>query len=354
MPDWTITKARVLVVDDEEANLDLVRKILEPAGYTDLVCTTDPRNATDLLAAFEPDIVLLDVVMPHVDGITLLKQLRKRMPPNVYLPVLVLTSDRSREARSRALEAGANDFLNKPLMAAEVRLRVRNLLETRFLHLRLRDQNALLEERVRERTAELEEARLEILNRLAIAAEFRDDGTGEHQQRVGRNSALLARTLRLDEEDVALIRRAAPLHDIGKIGIPDSVLLKKGPLRQDQIELMQTHTLIGARILSGSGVPLLDMAAQIASTHHERWDGKGYPHGLSGNEIPLVGRIVAVADVFDALTHSRAYKRAWTPQRAIDEIVRQRGRQFDPAVVDAFAAVCHELDPIRGRVATVV
>jgi len=328
--------ARFLVVDDEEHNIKLLERILERAGYKQYKCTTDPRDALPIFLEWEPDIVLLDLHMPHIDGFTLLEDFRHRTSGGAHVPVLVLTGDVSAEVRRRALASGAKDFLSKPFDVAEVLLRIKNLLETRFLHLQLLRQNELLEQRVRERTRELEGARIEILERLARAAEFRDDDTGQHTQRVGRISALVARSLGLPPEQVDLIRRAAPLHDVGKIGIPDSILLRPGRLGEREFEVMRTHTYIGARILSGSRFPLLDLASTIALTHHERWDGTGYPKGLKGEAIPIVGRIVAVADVFDALTHDRPYKPAWPVEQALAEIEQQAGYQFDPQVVEAF------------------
>jgi PAS domain S-box-containing protein/putative nucleotidyltransferase with HDIG domain len=205
----------------------------------------------------------------------------------------------------------------------------------------LQSQSDLLERTVRERTEELEESRLETLQRLAITAEYRDDATYQHTERVGRTAALIARRLGLSEDDVALIRRAAPLHDIGKVGIPDVILLKPGPLTPEEWDLMKKHTQMGARILGEGTFPVLQTAQQITLHHHERWDGRGYPNGLSGEDIPLVGRIVAVADVFDALTHQRPYKAAWSVDAALAEIERCRGSQFDPTVVDAFVALDH-------------
>jgi len=236
------------------------------------------------------------------------------------------------------------------LSPAEVRLRVHNLLETRFLHLALQEQNRQLEERVRQRTAqlqrrtdELERARIEILERLARAAEFRDDDTGLHTRRVGHVSGLLAEALGMAAPEVELIRRAAPLHDIGKIGIPDTILLKHGRLSPDEETVMQTHTVIGAEILAGSDVPLLHLAQDIALTHHEQWDGMGYPNRVTGEAIPLVGRIVAVVDVHDALTHPRPYKAAWSHADALAEIEEQAGKKFDPDVVRSFRELCRRM-----------
>jgi PAS domain S-box-containing protein/putative nucleotidyltransferase with HDIG domain len=205
----------------------------------------------------------------------------------------------------------------------------------------LQSQSDVLERTVRERTEELEESRLETLQRLAITAEYRDDATYQHTERVGRTAALIARRLGMSEDDVALIRRAAPLHDIGKVGIPDLILLKPGPLTPEEWDLMKEHTQMGARILGEGTFPVLRTAQEITLNHHERWDGRGYPNGLVGEQIPLVGRIVAVADVFDALTHQRPYKAAWSVEAALAEIARCRGSQFDPQVVDAFCALDH-------------
>ena len=336
---------RILIVDDEAINIQVLERIFEP-DFAQLATTSDPRNALDLFRSFTPDVVLLDLRMPHLDGLEVLAMLTSEIPPDVYLPIVVLTSDASSEAKRRALSGGAKDFITKPLSAGEVRLRVQNLLETRFLHLELKGYNQMLESRVIERTRELvkrteelEDARLEILDRLARAAEFRDDDTGQHTQRVGHLSARLAQVLGRPATEVELIRRAAPLHDVGKIGVPDRVLLKAGRLDREEILLMQRHTIIGGAILSGSAVPLLALGCEIATAHHERWDGAGYPSGAVAAEIPISGRIVAVADVFDALTHGRPYKKAWSVLEAQAEIKRERGKQFDPDVVDAFLEV---------------
>jgi putative two-component system response regulator len=336
---------RILVVDDEQINIQVLERIFGP-GFAELVTTNDPRRALDLFRGLQPDLVLLDLRMPHIDGLQLLALLAGEIPVGVFLPILVLTSDSSGETKRRALSSGAKDFLTKPLSPFEVRLRVQNLLETRFLHLELQQQNRSLEERVIERTRaliqrseELEEARVEILVRLARAAEFRDDDTGQHTQRVGQLAGQLAQRLAVAPEGVELIRRAAPLHDLGKIGVPDAVLLKQGRLDRHEFDIMKRHTVIGASILAGSSVPLLAMGREIAVSHHERWDGAGYPLGAGGQSIPLSGRIVAVADVFDALTHGRPYKMAWSIEDASAEIARERGSQFDPDVVDAFLAI---------------
>ncbi len=320
--------ARILIVDDQEANVRLLEGILKrAAGYHALRSTTDPREVMSLYVEFQPDLILLDLHMPHVDGFGVMDQLKEIVPEDAFLPILVLTADVTPEAKQRALASGAKDFLAKPFDPTEVLLRIKNLLETRTLHLELR--------------AQLSDAHLEVIDRLAIAAEYRDDETGEHIKRVGQTSALVARALKLPPEQVLLIRRAATLHDVGKIGIPEHILLKPGRLTPDEFNVMKSHTTIGAKILSGGQFPLLQMAEVIALTHHERWDGSGYPRGLKGEATPLLGRIVAVADVFDILTHPRPYKKAWLAEEAIAELQRAAGTQFDPSVVETFLGL-HE------------
>ena len=329
--------ARILVVDDEPANVEMLRRILERAGLTQIESTTDSREAGARYLAQRPDLVLLDLHMPHLSGLEVMDHLNEIAHAS-YLPILILSGDLAPEARRDALSRGAKDFVNKPFRQDELLLRIRTLLETRLLYVQIQSQNERLEATVRERTRALVEAQSEIIERLAIAAEFRDDNTGHHTQRVGQMSALLARQLGLPDDQVSLIARAAPLHDVGKIGVPDVILMKMGKLTPAEFEIVKQHTVIGARILSGGKFPLLKLAEEIALSHHERWDGEGYA-GMRGADVPLAGRIVAVADVFDALIQRRPYKPAWPVAEAVAEIDRQRGRQFDPAVVDAFLRV---------------
>lgn len=343
MPLRIFKHARILIVDDEEQNITLLRRLLERAGFSHLESTADPREVAALYARFRPDLILLDLHMPHMDGFEVLDQLNQIAEAS-YLPILMLTGDLSQEAKREALSRGAKDFVSKPFHADEVLLRISTLLETRFLYLQIQSQNHVLEAKVNERTRELEAAQFEIIERLARAAEFRDDNTGQHTERVGQMAALVAKTIGLADTQVSLIRRAAPLHDVGKLGIPDAILLKLGKLTPDEFTLVKTHTTIGARILSGSRFPILRLAEEIALNHHERWDGEGYA-GIAGDAIPLAGRIVAVADVFDALTQKRPYKAAWSVGDAIAEIKRQRGRQFDPALADAFLQVIGQRNP---------
>ena len=341
MTDPAFTDARIVIVDDERTNVILLEGMLERWGYRNVLSTTSSWEAPRLFASEELDLVLLDLHMPSPDGFELLEMLQHRTHGLRYLPVIVLSADMTAEAKRRALGLGAKDFVTKPFDPVEVSLRVSNLLESRRLHLELRNNNDLLEGRVRERTRELDLARQAVLERLAIAAEYRDDHTHEHAQRVGRTAALLALELGRGDDEVQMIRRTAPLHDIGKIGIPDAILLKRGKLSADEFEIVKTHTLIGSQILSGGSSSHLSYAARIARFHHERWDGAGYPFGLSGEDIPLCGRLVALADVFDALSHRRPYKEAWPLAAAVAEIERLAGSHFDPLVVKAFQA----LDP---------
>jgi putative two-component system response regulator len=328
------------VVDDDPTSTTLLSGMLDDWGYEDVFVTNDSSEAVGLCRRAQPDLVLLDLHMPEPDGLELLQRLPAETR-GIPLPVLVLTADDSREARRDALRAGARDFVAKPFDPDEVALRVRNLLQTRGRAATLRRHRDELEQRVARRTKELELARLETLERLALAAEFRDDDTGEHTRRVARTACLLARELRVPAPDVERLSLAAPLHDVGKIAVPDSVLLKPGKLTRAEYQLVQRHVLIGEEILGGSGSPVLQTAAEIALHHHERWDGRGYPAGLRGNEVPLPARLVAVADVFDALTHRRPYKDAWPVDDAVGEILDQAAGHFDPDVVAAFATLDH-------------
>lgn len=313
--------ALICVVDDEPGTLDLLQVLLHEAGYSTIQSARSASEAIRLFQSCRPDLVLLDWHLGDSDSPEVIRQLRLNYPDEI-IPVIVLTADITPQVRHEALRVGASDFLNKPFDLLEVLLRVQNHLEIRRLHT--------------QRTRELELARLEILERLARAAEYRDDLTGQHIVRVGRLSEQIGRVLGLDEERLFQLRHAAPLHDVGKIGVPDAILRKPGALNREEWQMMQKHTEIGARILEGCPYPVIEMARQIALTHHERWDGRGYPQGLSRDETPLWGRIVAVADAYDAMTNDRPYRPAMSHEQAVAIIRAERERQFDPEVVDAF------------------
>jgi putative two-component system response regulator len=329
-------ESKILILDDRLEHLLWMDRLLQWAGYKHVEALADQRAAIERAEAIRPDLIILDLVMPGMSGFEVMAKIRESLPPKDYLPILVFTSDESVESRNRALEGGASDFLNKPGEATEILLRVKNFLEARWMHKQLRHHNEILEQRVQERTAELEEARFEALAQLARVAEFHDDETGEHTKRVGDLSARIAERMGLPRNEVELIRVAAPLHDIGKIGVSESILRKPGKLDPDEFEAVKRHTVIGGEILARSRSPVLKLAREIALFHHERWDGAGYCANLKEDQIPVPARIVAIADVYDALTHERPYKPAWTEEQARREIASQRGKQFDPGAVDAF------------------
>ncbi len=324
------------MVDDEQANLDLIDRVLARQGYQHVVLTTDPRWLLDNLADLAPDLVLLDLQMPDLDGFEVLRRLQTAVTADDYVPQLVVTADSTARTRRTALALGAHDFLTKPIDVTETALRVSNLLATRMLHVRLRDQNQHLEEQVHARTAQLQLAHTGLVQRLALVGEYRDDTTSEHAARVGVAAHRLATRLGLPAAEARLVGEAAPLHDIGKVGIPDAVLLKPGPLTPAEFETIKGHAAAGAHILAGGESELLRLAEQVALTHHERWDGTGYPQGLAGQSIPLAGRLVAVVDVFDALTSQRPYKPAWTIDRAAEHLQAHRASHFDPELLDVF------------------
>jgi putative two-component system response regulator len=328
--------ARILAADDDAGALGILQRILSRAGYRDVRTTLDGEQVPEMFAAHPPDLVVLDLHMGHVEGTEIIHRLRPLIPRDSWLPILVVSGDLTEDARLGALAAGAVDFVRKPYAPAEVLLRVRNYLHTRTLHLSLARQNQELERKVRERTRELEETAWEVLERLARAAELRDDDTGIHTRRVGELSARIAAAMGLPADEVEMIRRTAPLHDLGKVGIPDGVLLKPDRLSPGERELMQRHTEIGAEILSAGRSRMVRLAEEIARNHHERWDGTGYPAGAAGEAIPLAARIVALADFYDALSSDRPYRPAWPRARVVDEVAAGRGTHFDPRVVDAF------------------
>jgi putative two-component system response regulator len=324
--------ARVLLVDHDEGVLRVLEQVLTRHGAYELHSTLDGRQVLPRFRELQPDLVILDLHMPGLDGFAVIQQLRVRVPAREFLPILVFSGDFTAESKQRALALGATDYLTKPFDIPEIHLRVRNLLQ-------IRELTGRLAEEVQAQRIELEASETELASRLALVAELVDYGDGKHVQRVGRTAALLAERLGLPDHTVRVIRHAAPLHDIGKTAIPDHILLKRDELSLEEWDLMKTHTTIGARMLTGSRSPILQMAEEIALYHHENWNGTGYTPGLAGEDIPLVARIVSVADVFDALTHDRPHKPAWTTDRSAEWIQSMRGSKFDPRVVDALLAV---------------
>jgi putative two-component system response regulator len=339
MAEATHADANILIIDDEPSIVRMLTRSLQNVGYTRVSGATEPMEALALLNPSDTDLIVLDINMPNMSGYEFLSSLSQRLTPDTFLPVLMVSGLPESEARLQALRAGANNFLTKPIDIKLFVAQVNSMLETRFLALRINEDRGVLEGMVRRRTAELQQAHAEILDRLGRVAEYRDDTTGQHTERVAQTCGLLARELDLPRDRVSLIVRTAPLHDIGKVGVADAILLKPGPFDDKEREIMRKHAAEGARLLSGGTSELVQMAEEIALFHHERWDGCGYPCGLKEDEIPLAARIVSVADTFDALVHQRPYKPAWSIAAAIAEIERESGRQFDPQVVRALLSL---------------
>ena len=347
--DSKIKEAKILIVDDQPANVTLIEKILDIDGYHNVISTTDPTQAETIYVEQSSDLVLLDLNMPVMDGYQVLAKIREVDPD--YPPIIVLTAQSDRESRIKALDIGARDFLAKPFDRVELLTRIRNMLEVRIMAKAVKNQNKILDSKVKERTEELNRTRLEVIRHLGRAAEYRDDLTGFHILRMSRYSQLLAFAAGMSEDEAENMLNASPMHDIGKIGIPDNVLLKPGKLDAEEWSIMKTHVDIGVEILSGSDSELMNMAAEIAQNHHEKWDGSGYPRGLKGEVIPLSGRIVAVADVFDALTTARPYKKAWEVDDAINFLQEQSGQHFDPRLVELFIGILPEILKVREQYA---
>ncbi|MFT5643333.1 MAG: putative two-component system response regulator [Janthinobacterium sp.] len=343
-----LAQARIFVVDDERANLKLMGKLLASQDSRQLVLIQDPRDVLSLYMEARPDLILLDINMPHLDGYQVMAQLKALDDP-LLPPIVVLTAEHSHEELLKALTSGARDFVGKPFDRTELLMRVRNLLDAQMAHRMVHDQRAALEHMVRVRTEALRQSRLEVVLRLGRAAEYRDNETGLHITRMSQYCALLARSLGWSDQDCELMLHASPMHDVGKIGIPDAVLLKPGKLLSHEWETMKTHVTIGADILENADSDLLQLARVIAQNHHEKWDGSGYPVGLAGHAIPQAGRIVALADVFDALTSARPYKLAWPVADAVTFIAENAGIHFDPEVVAHFQLCLPQILAIRAR-----
>ena len=349
LDEKTIKEAKILIVDDQPANVTLIEKMLDIDGYINVISTTDPTQVEAIYLEQNSDLVLLDLNMPVMSGYQVLSKIREVDPD--YPPIIVLTAQSDRESRIKALDLGARDFLAKPFDRVELMTRIRNMLEVRIMTKAIKNQNKILDGMVKVRTQELNDSRLEVIRRLGRAAEYRDDMTGFHIVRMSRYSQQLALAAGMSEKDAEVLLNASPMHDIGKIGIPDRVLLKPGKLDAEEWKIMKTHVDIGVEILSGSDSDLMSMAAEVAQNHHEKFDGSGYPQELAGEEIPLTGRVVAVADVFDALTTERPYKDAWPVDKAVEFLKEQKGKHFDPRLVDLFIEILPDILNIRDQYA---
>ncbi len=332
-----ITPHNILVVDDVETNIDILFETL--SDEYDVSVAMDGPTALEFAAQDPPDLILLDIMMPGMDGYEVCRQLKANISTRP-IPIIFVTAMADIEDETKGFEIGAVDYITKPISPPIVKARVRT-------HLALFDQNRELENKVHDRTAQLHDTRLQIIRRLGRAAEFKDNETGLHIIRMSYYARLIAQEAGLSEEHTDVLFNAAPMHDVGKIGIPDNILMKPGKLDPDEWDLMQQHTTIGAEIIGGHSSELLQMARMIAMTHHEKWNGKGYPLGLSGEDIPTEGRIVAVADVFDALTNERPYKKAWSADDAADLIKEESGQHFDPVLIEAFIKVLPEILEIK-------
>jgi len=341
-------RSKILLVDDDASSLQVLNAILKKDGYHNVTQLDDPTRVALLYSQHTYDLVALDIHMPVMNGFDVMAALADSFPDQ-FIPIIVLTADEDTYTRDLALASGARDFIQKPYNSRETLLRFRNLLEIVQLQKQLQQQNALLEEKVLQRTKQLHSSQVKLIECLGRAAEFKDHETGAHVMRISKMTGILARALGLSEQDAELVEQASPMHDIGKIGIPDNVLLKPGRLQGEDWKTMQTHASLGAHILQGGqgDSELLRVAAEIALHHHERWDGTGYPKGLQGEEIPLFTRITSVCDVFDALTSKRPYKDPWSVDEAIAFIEDQSGHAFDPTIVACFKSQRHKIVAVK-------
>lgn len=346
-------KNRILVVDDAAENLDIVVHTL---GETyDIIVAKDGLTAVKLAETERPDLILLDIIMPGKNGYDVCRELKADKQTKT-IPIIFLTGMDGSESKKQGFDLGAVDYITKPFEVEELKARVSNHLFVKTAQDTLRRQKEILEMKVAERTFELNETTkkmeffsLEAVLRLSRAAEYRDDDTGNHVFRVGLYSAEIARDLKFSEENVKKLMWSAPMHDVGKIGIPDSILQKPGKLTAEEWTNMKNHTVMGAEILGGSSSEIIKMAEMLAQGHHEKWNGKGYPDGKAGEEIPFLCRIVALADVFDALTTERPYKKAFSLEKSFEIIKEESGGHFDPEIVDSFFRIRDKIIEIKEK-----
>ncbi len=347
-------RPKILIVDDEKLNVDLMEAFLLPYGY-EIIKAYNGDEAIEMIFKEQPDIVLLDVMMPGKNGFEV-TEIIKNTPSTLDIPVLLVTALSDRESRIRGVEVGADDFISKPIDKTLLIARVKSLLKVRAFNILQKEYRKTLENEVKRLVKEVQDAYEKLRNayqdtiyRLSLAAEFKDEDTYNHIKRVGYMAGEVAKALGLDKNHQELIFLTAPMHDIGKIGIPDEILFKPGKLTREEFEVMKQHTVIGAKILGGSDVDYLKTGAIIALNHHEKFDGSGYPNGLKGKDIPIEGRIVAIVDVFDALTSKRPYKEAFPIDKSLNIIYESRGTHFDPEIVDAFFDIKDKIIEIREK-----
>ncbi len=370
--DWNTNKqltrnSKIMIVDDEDLVIRVVRQFLSRDGYTNFITITDPREALNAIRSEKPDVVLLDINMPHLSGLDILRE-RQHIKPLRTTPFIILSAINDADTKQEALELGATDFLAKPVEKSDLTLRVQNSLIVKRHFDNLANHASDLEAEVRKRTEQLERSREQVVRVLARAAEFRDNETGEHVLRVGAFCKIIAEQMGMSPEWCKQIGLAAQLHDVGKIAIPDSVLLNPNKLTAEEFEIMKQHCDLGCRIMKPMAdeelamvrntnsvlqlvneleSPLLNMASVICRTHHEKWNGQGYPNGLVGDQIPLEGRITCVADVYDALCSDRPYKAAFPIEKSLEIMLNDRGIRFDPQVLDAFLERIADIEAIR-------
>lgn len=363
-----VRTSKIMIVDDEQLVIRVVRRFLSSDGYENFITLTDPREALETIDREHPDVVLLDIMMPHITGLDLLK-VRQQTTTLQHIPFIILSANSEKQIKQDALQLGATDFLSKPVDPSDLVLRVQNALTVKRHHDHLANYAFELERQVRERTKQIEKSREQIIHCLARAAEYRDNETGEHVIRVGKYCSEISHQLGFGPEYCREIELAAQLHDVGKIGIPDSVLLNPERLNNEEFEVMKTHCGLGTQIMeplanaegervrrhaemggfimAGVDSPMLELAAKIARTHHEKWDGTGYPAQLKGENIPIEGRICCVADVYDALCSERPYKPKFPIKKCLEIMLSERGTRFDPIVLDAFFERIEQIESIR-------
>ena len=345
-------KPVILIIDDQVQNIELLEAYLAPECY-EIIKAFNGKDAVNIIAANQIDLVLLDIMMPGIDGFEVIRRVRQG-EKNRLLPIILVTALKEKEDRVKGIEAGCDDFISKPVDKLELLARVHSLLKVKAYNGLMLNYRTELESEVTARTEQLKQAlqriktaSLDTIYRLSMASEYRDEETGAHIKRVSRYSAAIARKMGMDENTIETILYAAPMHDLGKIGIPDQILMKRGKLDPAEWKIIKFHTVIGAKILHGAEAEFIKLGEVIALSHHEKWDGSGYPNGEKGQQIPIAGRIVAIADVFDALTSKRPYKEAFPTEVSLAIVKQGRGTHFDPDVADAFFGIQDEIINIK-------